>query len=90
MKHLELYDTECLVIVSDGIEDVCWVIRREGVSPLPTKHRVRKKHEEIAKALFHAHPKGIERISIADLHYKEGEKWVPEKAVHDKVEVVEN
>ena len=62
MSQIKLYDTECLVYTEYDGKCEYWVLRVEGVSPLPHKLRVRKKDLSTAVALFKDHPDGIEKV----------------------------
>ena len=88
MSDIKLYETECLVYVEDTKPCEYWVLRIEGVSPLASKHKVKKKHVAEAVALFKDHPEGIQNIKLEDLHFVEGESWNPTSALEHKAESI--
>lgn len=88
MGILKLYDTEQLVYVKNKFtgRSEYWVIRDGGISPLYTRHKVRRRHIAQAVALFKDHPQGIIHVQNKELRFLEGEKWSPEEALQDKAD----
>ena len=90
---LKLFDYEWLCYIEDSIGNCeYWVIRRKGVSPLFTRHKVKKKNIVEAVTLFQNHPDGIKKLEPKELYekgYKEGESWNPQTALDHYAETID-
>lgn len=91
---LKLYEYEWLCYTEDSLGKCeYWVLRRKGVSPLFTKHKVKRRDVATAVSLFQSHPDGIKAMTLKEfykLNYVEGAYWSPNEAIDHYAESVDN